>query len=136
APGVVLLPGAASDALPNVFNIDTLTFANAGANLNLNNNELVTHASLAMIISWLNSNQFFSSATVGGGAAAGVIGYRSLGGGLSEARFTLFGDSDLDGIVNVADLGNLAANFGATAGASWINGDFDRNGNVNVADLG
>ena len=34
--------------------------------------------------------------------------------------------------VNVADLGNLAANFGQTGGELWINGDFDYNGNVNV----
>jgi hypothetical protein len=37
--------------------------------------------------------------------------------------------------VNVADLANLAGNFGVTTGATWLNGDFDYNGNVNVADL-
>jgi hypothetical protein len=39
---------------------------------------------------------------------------------------------------SVADLGNLATNFGKTAGATWVNGDFDFdcNGNFNVADLG
>jgi hypothetical protein len=50
-------------------------------------------------------------------------------------RATLLGDSDLDGQVNVADLANLAGNFGATSGQFWLNGDFDYNGNVNVADL-
>jgi hypothetical protein len=38
--------------------------------------------------------------------------------------------------VNVADLGNLATNFGMTSGATWAQGDFDYDGNVNVADLG
>jgi hypothetical protein len=47
----------------------------------------------------------------------------------------LRGDADLDGAVNVADLANLAGNFGKISGMSWINGDFDYNGNVNVADL-
>jgi hypothetical protein len=47
----------------------------------------------------------------------------------------LLGDTDLDGAVNVADLANLAGNFGATSGGTWVQGDFDYNGNVNVADL-
>jgi hypothetical protein len=37
--------------------------------------------------------------------------------------------------VNVADLADLAGNFGQTAGMTLIKGDFDYNGNVNVADL-
>src|SRR5205807_9327625 len=65
-----------------------------------------------------------------------VLGYKDAGSGNYEIRATLFGDTDLDGRVNVADLGNLAANFGQTIGMLWINGDFDYNGNVNVADLG
>jgi hypothetical protein len=64
-----------------------------------------------------------------------VLGYGTAGGGNFEIRATLLGDSDLDGQVNVADLANLAGNFGVTTGATWINGDFDYNGNVNVADL-
>jgi autotransporter-associated beta strand protein len=64
-----------------------------------------------------------------------VIGYGDAGGGNFKLRATLLGDSDLDGKVNVADLANLAGNFGKTAGQLWINGDFDYNGNVNVADL-
>jgi autotransporter-associated beta strand protein len=64
-----------------------------------------------------------------------LVGYGDAGGGNFELRATLLGDSDLDGQVNVADLANLAGNFGKTAGQLWINGDFDYNGNVNVADL-
>jgi hypothetical protein len=47
----------------------------------------------------------------------------------------LLGDTNLDGQVNVADLANLAGNFGKTTGMSWVQGDFDYNSNVNVADL-
>jgi fibronectin-binding autotransporter adhesin len=64
-----------------------------------------------------------------------VLGYGDAGGGNYKIRATLLGDSDLDGKVNVADLANLAGNFGVTTGMLWINGDFDYNGNVNVADL-
>jgi hypothetical protein len=63
------------------------------------------------------------------------LGYKDAGGGNYEIRATVLGDTDLNGTVNVADLGNLATNFNRTD-ASWINGDFDYNGNVNVADLG
>jgi hypothetical protein len=45
------------------------------------------------------------------------------------------GDANGDGQVNVADLADLAANFGMTSGATWETGDFDGNGTVNVADL-
>jgi autotransporter-associated beta strand protein len=64
-----------------------------------------------------------------------ALGYKDAGSGNYEIRATLLGDSDLDGKVNVADLANLAGNFGKTAGQFWLNGDFDYNGNVNVADL-
>jgi hypothetical protein len=69
-------------------------------------------------------------------SAAGLfLGYGDAGGGNFKIRATILGDTDLNGNVNVADLGNLATNFNRTD-ASWINGDFDYNGNVNVADLG
>jgi hypothetical protein len=74
-----------------------------------------------------------ATGTVNGHALA--VGSLDLGGGQIEARATLLGDSDLDGQVNVADLANLAGNFGVTTGMTWIQGDFDYNGNVNVADL-
>jgi hypothetical protein len=49
--------------------------------------------------------------------------------------FIFLGDTNHDATVNVADLANLAGNFGATSGQNWSTGDFDYNGNVNVADL-
>jgi phage baseplate assembly protein gpV len=44
------------------------------------------------------------------------------------------GDTDLDGDVDVADLGRLATNW--QAGGDWFGGDFDYNGTVEVNDLG
>jgi hypothetical protein len=49
-------------------------------------------------------------------------------------KFTYFGDSDLDGDVDVADLGNLASAWQTVA--IWTGGDFDYNGTVDVNDLG
>jgi hypothetical protein len=49
-------------------------------------------------------------------------------------KFTYSGDSDLDGDVDVADLGNLASSW--QTAAVWTGGDFDYNGTVDVNDLG
>jgi arabinogalactan endo-1,4-beta-galactosidase len=49
-------------------------------------------------------------------------------------KFTFAGDSDLDGDVDVADLGSLASSW-QTSGV-WSSGDFDYNGTVDVNDLG
>ncbi len=46
------------------------------------------------------------------------------------------GDANWDGVVDVADLGILNANYGTTSGATWEQGDFNGDGAVDVADLG
>jgi T5SS/PEP-CTERM-associated repeat protein/autotransporter-associated beta strand protein len=47
------------------------------------------------------------------------------------------GDTDLDGDVDLSDLGNLATNFGlSNANIDWINGDFDSDNDVDLNDLG
>jgi hypothetical protein len=45
------------------------------------------------------------------------------------------GDANLDGLVDVGDLGILAANYGSTL-AGWCMGDFTGDGCVDVGDLG
>ena len=47
----------------------------------------------------------------------------------------LAGDANLDGIVNVGDLGILAAHYGQS-NCTWAQGDFNDDGIVNVGDLG
>jgi fibronectin-binding autotransporter adhesin len=49
-------------------------------------------------------------------------------------KFTYFGDTDLDGDVDVADLGKLATNWQQVN--VWAGGDFDYNASVDVNDLG
>ncbi len=46
------------------------------------------------------------------------------------------GDANRDGYVDVSDLGILATNYGATAGAEWDDADFTGDGKVDVSDLG
>jgi hypothetical protein len=48
---------------------------------------------------------------------------------------THFGDTNLDGQVDITDLGNLASNW-QSSGAGWSLGDFDGNALVDIADLG
>jgi hypothetical protein len=45
------------------------------------------------------------------------------------------GDANNDGMVDVGDLGILAANYGGT-GKTWFQGDFNADGSVDVGDLG
>ena len=48
--------------------------------------------------------------------------------------YTLYGDGDLNGTVNGADLNTVLSNYNKT-GQYWYQGDFDYNGTVNGADL-
>jgi hypothetical protein len=49
-------------------------------------------------------------------------------------KYTYYGDANLDGMVDVADLGTLATNWQSLQ--VWAGGDFDYSGFVNVGDLG
>jgi hypothetical protein len=50
-------------------------------------------------------------------------------------RYTLNGDTDLNGVVNFDDLLRLAQNYEALGTGTWRNGDFTYDGNVNFDDL-
>jgi hypothetical protein len=50
--------------------------------------------------------------------------------------YPFMGDANLDGSVDVGDLGILAANYGESSGATWFEGDFNGDGEVDVGDLG
>jgi hypothetical protein len=68
-----------------------------------------------------------------------VLGFGSFGGISVDASsvlitFAYFGDADLNGQVDVADLGLLATNWQASG--LWTDGDFDYSGSIDVNDLG
>jgi hypothetical protein len=74
------------------------------------------------------------------------VGFSAAAGG--ELPFNLYflnggdpkklypGDANLDGLVNVGDLGILGANYGTGDGKTWSQADFNGDRIVNVADLG
>jgi hypothetical protein len=69
------------------------------------------------------------------GYADGADGIVSgLTSGQIEIIYTLYGDANLDGEVNAADMAILATNFNQ-GGASWDQGDFNYDGQVNAADF-
>jgi hypothetical protein len=126
--------GAGSDALKLSGGSITYTsdLATAGANQSMNitsGSITFTNTAQSTIVAWLAAGRLYSS------DAGGALGYADPGSGKTKVCYTLDGDTDLNGEVNVADLANLAGNFGATVGATWIQGDMDYNGTVNVADL-
>jgi hypothetical protein len=53
-----------------------------------------------------------------------------------QQQHQLSGDANDDGVVDVGDLGILAANYGMSSGATWDMGDFNGDGAVDVGDLG
>jgi hypothetical protein len=127
---VKLLPSNTS-AVPAVLTITTMNMTNGGGgSIDIGNNELLAGGiTLGVVRSNVINGQIFTT------RSGGAIGSLDLGNGTVEIRFTLLGDTNLDGTVNVVDLANLAGNFGAATGAVWVSGDLDYNGNTNVADL-
>ncbi len=49
--------------------------------------------------------------------------------------YTLYGDANLDGTVDLSDLGILGDNYGRT-GTTWQEGDYNYDGKVDLSDLG
>ena len=61
------------------------------------------------------------------------IGYLDNGTSV-EVKYTLIGDTNLDGTVNYTDLLTLSQHYGQT-GTSWAQGDFFYNQTTNFSDL-
>lgn len=138
---------AVANALPNgnvdVSSVATLQLApgtglstiklltiDAGGVVDLTSNELITTSPLAAIRAQIIAGLLRTT------TAGGVLGSLDRGNGTTDVKFTLAGDTNLDGTVNVTDLGNLASNYGKTIGGVWGQGDINYNGTVDIADLG
>jgi autotransporter-associated beta strand protein len=84
----------------------------------------------------IDSSASAANARYGLGYADGADGVVSgLSSGQIEVKYTLYGDANLDGVVNGTDFGILAAHFGQQVSA-WDEGDFTYGGVVNGTDFG
>jgi autotransporter-associated beta strand protein len=68
------------------------------------------------------------------GYANGTFSGRSVDATAVLVRYTLFGDSDLSGTVDLTDFTYLASNFNGT-GRTWLDGDYNYDGNVDLTDF-
>ena len=126
----VALTNIGSSGARGLLQTPTVTFAAPSSKLDLGTNGLLVNESLSALRSQIfNSNIITTAAGLG-------VGSKDQGGGVVEAVVTLKGDANLDGTVDVGDLGALATNYGVSGGETWINGDFNYDNNVDVADLG
>jgi autotransporter-associated beta strand protein len=129
---------AASDGAfrPAVLSPSSLNIDPSGK-IDLTNNELVMTSTTAdQALTLIQSGQINSSLLPDANHALGYINMSGANAGSAEVRYTLKGDANLDGTVDVGDLGALATSYGITGGMSWANGDFNQDHNVDVGDLG
>jgi hypothetical protein len=69
------------------------------------------------------------------GAAGTTFDGIAVNGEAVVVKYTLLGDSNLDGAVNFGDYSNLQNHYGQTgAGIGWIDGDFNYDGSVTFQD--
>ena len=146
---------------PGTSKVDTLTMA-AGAKLNLNDNDLVVNTGVLATVKASIISGYAGGAWNGPGVMSSqlqlvanndkALGYASgsdaaiaaLGGSLTGqtfastavlVKYTYKSDANLDGVVNLADLITLAANFNQPGTKNWVNGDTNYDSAVNLADL-
>jgi fibronectin-binding autotransporter adhesin len=104
-----------------------------GATLDLTNNSMVVNYTGASPATTLR-NMLFAHAIVSSTAGpTNALGYADNGTRVL-VKYTYAGDANLDGQVDVTDLGALATNW-QTAGL-WTSGDFNYDGFIDVTDLG
>jgi fibronectin-binding autotransporter adhesin len=69
------------------------------------------------------------------GPNGGTFGGQSTDATAVLVKLTVFGDTNLDGIVNFVDLVHLAQNYSTPGEKTWGQGDFNYDGTVNFIDL-
>lgn len=131
----------------------------AGGLLDLTNNDLIVRGSnlatvRGLLASWFNGGSrngsgigsSLATAASGTGLAvldnslAGSAYYSSFDGASLSAsdvlvKYTYLGDTNIDGVVNGADLANVIEGLSNATATSWREGDFNYDGRVTLADL-
>ncbi len=151
---------ASSPAADHFINVKQLTISTGQAKLDLNNNSLIVDKTLTTATSiriqlqrgyhngaWDGPGITSTSATndASHNTALGYLdnadgSYAKFLGepvGISSliVRYTLYGDANLDGVVDFADLVRVAQNYSRTGTGEWYLGDFNYDGDVGFADL-
>lgn len=126
-----LAPKLAGEVAGAASALQSLSIA-SGAMLDLTNNRLTveTDPNLDGIRAMLASAKLVNSAA----DAAHRLGYMGVSGGGVQIELALAGDANLDGIVDITDLGQLASAWQGSG--HWPGGDFDYNGVIDISDLG
>jgi hypothetical protein len=131
--GATVALAASSQPLeaPAVQTVASLSFdATPGSKLDITNNEIIV----------TGTNETAIRADIVAGALYSSLSNLVYGvgeipdGSGTEIRYTVLGDTNLDGMVNFTDLLTLATNYGST-NADWAMGDFNYDGTVNFTDL-
>jgi autotransporter-associated beta strand protein len=78
-----------------------------------------------------NANHSYGVAAIDGADLA----HTAISSGTIEIAYALYGDINLDGVVNGSDFAILAAHFGQSVTGGWEQGDLNYDGNVNGADF-
>lgn len=137
------------------------TFTITGGILNANDNDIIVNYSGSSPLTTLRNliaSGYNGGAWNGGGInSASAASSTSTGLGIAESadlfttfpatfsgqdvdntsvliKYTAYGDTNLDGTVNLADFNRLASNFGL-AGRRWTDGDSDYDTDVDLADF-
>ena len=88
---------------------------------------------------WSGTAGIVTTGGTAGLATQPVVGYRVLSSGSAIVAWAGFGDSNLDGQVNLTDVSliNNGGKFGqgASTGATWSQGDYNYSGGVTLTDI-
>ena len=89
--------------------------------------------------SWSGTSGIVTSGSTAGASTLPVVGYRVFTTGSASVAWAAFGDTNLDGQVNFADVTqiNNGGKFGqgTSTGAVWLQGDFNYSNGVTFADI-
>lgn len=138
-----VLPSGTADATGKVSELSI----SAGAFLDLSDNDLIVDYTgttvlpsiRAMLLDQRLRSSLADSTHALGYADNGLLGRPAFGGLPVDAtavliQYTFVGDTNLDGMVDIADLGNLATNWQSSN--AWTGGDLNYDGFVDITDLG
>ncbi len=136
--------GTAND--PTGTSVVTALSIGTGASLDLTNNSMVIdYNTVGTLVD--DTRQMLAAGKLTSSATGGKLGYadnavlhltsfagQTVDDGNLLVKFTYGGDANLDGQVDISDLGALATAWQTSA--PWTGGDFDYSGFVDISDLG